>query len=42
MSEKRPLLKYAKNNNLNISNFEKLTVERFFDFKDNLSQDNYF
>ncbi len=42
MSEKRPLLKYAKNNNLKISNFEKLTVERFFDFKDNLSQDRLF
>jgi hypothetical protein len=42
MSEKRPLLRYAKKNKLNISNFEKLTSERFYDFKSNLSQDRIF
>ena len=42
MSEKRPLLRYAKINNINISNYEKLTTERFFDFKNNLSQDRLF
>jgi hypothetical protein len=42
MSEKRPLLRYAKKNKLNISNFEKLTVEKFYDFKSNLSQDRIF
>ncbi len=42
MSERRPLFKYSQMYKLNISNYEKLTTERFYNFKNKFSQDRIF
>jgi len=42
MSEKRCLLDYSINKNINIRNIEKLTTEKFYDFGKKLSQDRNF
>ncbi len=42
MSERRPLFKYSQKKKLNISNYEKLTTERFYNFRNKFSQDRIF
>lgn len=42
MSEKRAIFDYACKKKINISNYEKLSIERFYNFKDHLSQDRKF
>ena len=42
MSEKRPLFRFAIKKNINVSNYEKLTVGKFFNFKDHFSEDRKF
>ena len=42
MSERRSLFKYSQKQKLNISNYEKLTTERFYNFRNNFSQDRIF
>ncbi len=42
MNERRPLFRFANKKKLKISNYEKLTIEKFYNFKNNFSQDRKF
>ena len=42
MSEKRPIFRLASRKKIKVSNYEKLSTERFYNFEDNLSQDRKF
>ena len=35
MNERRPLFRFANKKKLKISNYEKLTIEKFYNFKNN-------
>ena len=42
MNERRPLFRFANKKKLKISNYEKLKIKKFYNFKNNFSKDRKF